>query len=194
MLFREQSRRMNSLLADRRICSRRRLIRIFAGGAQARIEVKVPVARSSIAFSSLRIRVHSETRGLSRRFLCDLHGEDISADYRRIARKAGIESAFLYQLVESTVVAAMTELVVRLDLSNRVDGSHGGSLVSAPDHQLPGRDTDTNENADDRNNDHQLDQRKSALAAPWGVFISHQIFIPSELFKRRKYCPVPKSD
>ena len=99
-------------------------------------------------------------RGLGRGF-GNRHCKNVAVNDRLCSRELLVEAHGLDQFVKAGKIAFMISGVLGLELSEVVDGLSRGGFVTRLYNGIPRDTSDADEEADDRDNDHQLDQVKS---------------------------------
>ena len=127
------------------------------------------------AFADLRIGIHGIKCGLAFRSIFGRHREDISIYDGALAGKFFIEAGNADQVVEFREFAAIPRRILRLIGSDAVDHLGGGCLVAGADHRSPGDGADADEEANDRDDDHQFDKVKAVLRT--GAVFEMHIFL-----------------
>ena len=118
---------------------------------------------SGNAFSDLGIGVYRIERGFAFGRVFDRQRESIAVYDRTFAGEFFIKAGNANEVIELGELAAVSRCILRLISANAVQHLRGGSFVAGPDHRAPGDSTDANEQADDRDHDHQFDKVKAVL-------------------------------
>src|SRR6266404_6265332 len=109
------------------------------------------------AFGHLRVRVDRKTWLGGGRFRRHAHDVNIAIYDRRGSCKTSVEQTFLQHLIETSERRSLMRVVVKhLLLSYGSECLDGRCLVSRPDGCFPTGHADSNQDADDGDNDHQL--------------------------------------
>src|SRR5215213_2707411 len=125
--------------------------------------VVIPASRPDSG-RDLRIGIDGVTRLLSRRLRNDLHRVTVTVYNGCRAIKPAVEQVLLAHLFERAKRTALVRVEKKhLLLGNRAQGFDGRRLICSLDRGPVSRYSDSNQNADDCDNDHQLDKRKAAL-------------------------------
>lgn len=124
----------------------------------------MPVAGRVDAVAVLRVGVQRKFRRARARHFFDVHRERVAADDGLLAREfVGFETARLDELRESRELALVFAGITRLTGTDRLDRLRGGRFVAASDHRLPRGNSDTDQQRDNRDHDHQLDKVETCL-------------------------------
>jgi len=134
------------------------------GRREGRIEIKMPRPRGSDSFRNLWVSVYGvKTRACSRGFLT-LHGEDVSIDHRTGSCKPLVELGCSYELVECRCESPLVlGRILGLQDLNCLNVLGSSRLVAGSDNRLPCRNAHTDQESDDRDDDHELDQVEATL-------------------------------
>jgi hypothetical protein len=140
---------------------------VGVGGRRAHVgaDVEEAIAGRGHARRLLRVGVDGVGGRLVARLGRQGHAEDVIVHERRVAGELLAEVAALRELVEGAVARPVLGVVVGdLGGGDALEVRDGGGLVGRAHARLPGRDADGDEDADDRDDDHQLDERKTPRA------------------------------
>src|SRR5690606_39250388 len=123
----------------------------------------MPGTRAGDALAHLRIGIYRIERGAAFGRFLDRQSEYITVDDRTFAGKALIEIDGTNELIEIAKAALVARGILRLQRLDIPDRLLSTCFVSALYHRAPGIGPDADQKPDDRDNDHQLDQVKTAL-------------------------------